>query len=390
VHANDALVAASGAGMSRQASTVFVNTAALLAGFIRSLDSHEVIALDTEFMRERTYFPSLCLLQVAAGDSIWCIDPLAFDDLTPLFRALDNPARVKIIHAARQDLEIFFIATGRVPAPLFDTQIAAALLGRSDQIAYAALVSEFYALELDKSSSRTNWAQRPLSDRQLKYAADDVRYLEGVKRRLEDEIHHKGRSSWLEEECARLGNLGLYEHDPLLAWRKVKGIAKLESAQLRIVGALAAWREICARSRNLPRGWVVKDDHLIALACAAPRSKSELRAIAGLTPSLIRRHGEELLTAINAPETNCVQVDELGSRRLTVVGKNLVQDVLRALRQCAQDNEIAAALISTRRDIEMAICGRTDLRLYQGWRDGLFGEFVRQHIAVHSHVALYE
>ena len=135
--------------------------------------------------------PELCLIQIAAGDSIWCIDPLAIEDLSSLFKVLGSPSRQKIFHAARQDLEIFFNETKRIPAPLFDTQIAAALLGRPDQIAYAGLVAEFYDLDLDKSASRTNWAQRPLSTRQLEYAADDVRYLEGVKRRLEEELDGK-------------------------------------------------------------------------------------------------------------------------------------------------------------------------------------------------------
>lgn len=357
----------------------YVDSATRLDSFLRDIDDHCVFAVDTEFIRERTYYPELCLIQIAAGDSIWCIDTLALPDVEPLFSALATRTRLKVFHAARQDLEIFFNETGEIPGPLFDTQIAAALLGRPDQIAYAGLVQEFYALELDKTSSRTNWAQRPLSKRQLDYAAADVRYLEGVKHRLEQELLERGRESWLTEECQRLSQLTHYENNPTSAWRRLKGAGNLAPAQLAIVMALAAWRETQAQARNLPRGWVLKDDRLIALAQSAPRSKVALSAIDGMPPGLIRRYGAELVQAIEAAESDAENADleDLRLPRLTDAGKSLLQKMLTELRRCAEENDVSAALIATRRDLEVVICGRTNVRLFAGWRDELFGNMVR-------------
>ncbi len=376
--------------MNESGRTHYVDSSAMLDEFLQALDGEKAIAIDTEFMRERTYFPKLCLIQVALSDSVWCIDPLALEDPSLLFGALHDPAREKVIHAARQDLEIFFNETGRIPTPLFDTQIAAALLGRPDQIAYGGLVGEFFSIDLDKTSTRTNWAQRPLTNSQLAYAAADVRYLKEIKCRLVEELRRKGRESWLEEECSGLCDPRRYENEPSIAWRRVKGVAKLDRGQLGTVRALAAWRERTARARDLPRGWVLKDDRLIALARTAPSSSSELLGVDGLAPGLVRRYGEELLATISGADTESFLPDAAQLPRLTDAGKSLVGDMLNALRKCAMDSEVSAALIATRRDVEMAVCGRSGIRFYEGWRKDLFGDFVRQRIAAHSHVLLYE
>ena len=368
----------------------YVDTPERLNEFLRVLDDHLVISIDTEFIREKTYYPRLCLIQIAAGSSIWCIDTLVIEDLSSFFHDLCSPRRLKIFHAARQDLEIFFNETGKIPGPLFDTQIAAALLGRPDQIAYAGLVAEFYQLDLDKSSSRTNWAQRPLSDRQLDYAADDVRYLEGIKQTLEDELIEHGRLKWLAEECLRLAETELYDNNPTTVWRRVKGIAKLEPEPLAIAAALAAWREKNAQVRNLPRGWVLKDDRLIALARAAPSSTAQLQAVGGLAPGLIRRYGADLVDTIRTPVTNLTADDGMHLPRLTAAGKTLLQSLLVALGNCAKDNLVSGSLISTRRELELAVCGNTQIRLYEGWRNELFGDCVRNRIASHVHSELHE
>jgi ribonuclease D len=358
----------------------YVDTPELVDEFLFVLEQHPAIAVDTEFVRERTYYPELCLIQVATGDSIWCIDPITIVDTTSLFVAFNAPQRLKIFHSARQDLEVFFNETGRIPEPLFDTQIAAALLGRPDQIAYAGLVAEFYSRELDKTSSRTNWAQRPLTTRQLDYAADDVRYLEGVKLRLQSELEERGRGSWLVEECARLGELERYANDPTTIWRRVKGVAKLGPQELNIAAALAAWRERLAQARNLPRGWVLKDDRLLALARSGPGSTSALSAIEGLAPGLIRRHGAEMLEVIETADPGLVSAHEANPPKLTDAGKSLLKELLNTLQQVAKDCEVSSTLIASRRDIESAICGSMEVRLYQGWREELFGETVRKRI----------
>lgn len=367
----------------------YVDTPERLSEFLRAIDDHSVIAIDTEFIREKTYYPQLCLIQIAAGNSIWCIDTLVIEDLSSFFQDLCRPSRLKVCHAARQDLEIFFNETAQIPTPLFDTQIAAALLGRPDQIAYAGLVAEFYKIDLDKSSSRTNWMQRPLSDRQLDYAADDVRYLQGVKAKLTEELSARGRTEWLDEECRRLAETDLYENDPATVWRRVKGIAKLELDKRGIAVALAAWREGNAQARNLPRGWVLKDDRLIALARAAPSSSAQLHAVDGLTPGLLRRYGNELLETIQTPATNLRIADDVYLPRLTAAGKQLLQDLLIALRRCGEANSVSVSLIATRNELELAICGRNSIRLYEGWRNKLCGDAVRNQIAAAA-AKLYE
>lgn len=376
--------------MSAPAGVRYIDSPDLLNEFLQILTEHSVIAIDTEFIRERTYYPELCLIQIAAGDSIWCIDTIAIEDLSSLFQVLSSPSRQKIFHAARQDLEIFFNETTQIPAPLFDTQIAAALLGRPDQIAYAGLVAEFYDLDLDKSASRTNWAQRPLSTRQLDYAADDVRYLEGVKRRLEEELDARGRSGWLAEECLRLTELPQYENDPMTVWRRLKGISKLDPTARGIAAALAAWRERSAQQRNLPRGWVIKDDRLLAIARAAPVSNAELRAVNGLAPGLLRRHGSEILETVQAPTTDLSEIGDFSLPRLTSAGKSLLQVLLEALRNCAESKQVSSSLIATRKDLESAICGRTAIRLFEGWRNELIGDSVRIQIESNSNTALHE
>ena len=360
----------------------YVDTPERLREFLRAIEDHSVIAVDTEFIREKTYYPQLCLVQIAAGNSIWCIDALALDELSAFYREICNPSRLKVFHAGRQDLETFYHEAAQIPAPVFDTQIAAALLGRSDQIGYAALVADFYHIELDKSSSRTNWAMRPLSDHQLDYAANDVRYLLGIKNKLNEELLTRDRSAWLEEECCRLVEIDLYESDLANVWRRIKGITKLmEPEQRNIAVALASWREVKARKRNLPRGWVLKDDRLVAISQAAPSSTAQLHAVSGLAPSFLRRYGSELLKAIRVAGKGISVSDEPFSRRLTVAGKALLGDLLKALSRCAKDNSISANMITTRRELELAICGQLSIRLYEGWRDNLFGKAVRNQIA---------
>ncbi|MFT4583400.1 MAG: ribonuclease D [Gammaproteobacteria bacterium] len=369
--------------MATTNSARFVDTPEALDEFLRTLDDHDVIAVDTEFLRERTYYPQLCLLQVAAGDQIWCLDPITIADTQPLFAALNDPRRLKVFHSGRQDLEIFFNETEQLPQPVFDTQIAAALLGRPDQIAYAALVQEFYDCKLDKTSTRTNWAQRPLSPQQLEYAADDVRYLEGVKKRLEDELQAKGRESWLQEECERLTDTQLYVNEPALMWRRVKGVVDLHPEEVAIAVKLAAWRETTAQSRNLPRGWVLKDDRVIALVRANPKTLAELSLVDGLAPSLVRRHGEEILDVVRSPSGE--QELELGLRRQKLSGadKTLLRELADALGVIASKHEVSSTLIASRRDLELAISGTQNLRLFDGWRSELFGDLVRQKTAEH-------
>jgi len=361
----------------------YVDTSAGIDAVISALDGVSTIAVDTEFVRERTYYSRLCLIQVAAGEDIWCLDPLTIENATELCAAIASDARVKIFHAARQDLEIFYNTTATVPGPIFDTQIAAALLGRPDQIAYAALVSELCGIDLDKSSSRTDWARRPLSDRQVQYAAGDVRHLGEIMNVLETELKNRGREQWFVEECGRLTAPELYKSEPADAWRRLKGTDKLGAAEFTRMVQLAAWREATAKTRDLPRGWVVKDDRLFVLARSAPETRAELARIDGLSPGLIRRHGDELLEAMNAGTHG--DIDRPARKpRFTRFGKALLQRLVEALKIRAREHEISMSLVATRRDLEMAVGRQPGVRLYEGWREEFFGAEVRAAVEEHE------
>ncbi len=345
------------------------------------------VAVDTEFVRERTYYPRLCLVQLAVDDTIWCVDPIALDKLDTLYQTLAAPDCVKIFHAARQDLEIFYNAYGDVPTPLFDTQIAAALLGRPDQIAYAGLVRELCGVELDKSSSRTDWSRRPLSTRQLDYAADDVRYLGTMRRQLEQELNASGRTAWFAEECERLSEPKLYRADPAEAWQRMKGLDKLDAAEFARVVALAAWREETAKARDLPRGWILKDDRVLALARELPRTLPALGATTGIAPGLVRRYGTRLLELLDAA-TPREDLPPPVKPRLTGAGKKLLDRLLKELTALCGELGVSMSLVATRREMELAIGRRRDIRLYEGWRETLFGAYVREEVEAHGAAAL--
>src|SRR5271165_1445297 len=230
-----------------------------LPSLARALESHATIGVDTEFLRERTFFPKLCLLQLAAGEDIWCVDALREGSLEPLVPALTARAARKVIHSARQDLEAFYLSVRRVISPVFDTQIAAGCIGLKPQIGYAELLKTLLHVTLPKGQTRTDWSRRPLTREQLEYAADDVLYLGEIAERLTERLRELGRERWVLEDCAALEDTRLYEPDPKLAWQRLRGLKQLSPAPRARVRALAVWRETLARERDLPRQWILAD-----------------------------------------------------------------------------------------------------------------------------------
>ena len=277
---------------------------AALRALCARLAGADWIALDTEFMRVRTYSARLCLIQVATPEVIACIDPLAVN-IDPLLDLLYEPRTLKVLHATRQDLEVFFDIRQAVPAPVFDTQIAAALTGYDDQIGYSALVEKITGQRLPKVNQRADWAARPLTPELLAYAADDVRYLCEVYRHLEQKLVALGRRAWLAEECAAQTDVKLYRNDPELAWQRLKQGKTLAPTQQPLLAQLAAWRERVAQQKNLPRGWVVPDPALVDIARAQPENPGQLAAIPGLEPALVRRFGGEILAIVDQGQTAC-------------------------------------------------------------------------------------
>jgi len=272
-----------------------INTEAALIELCKEFEDASWIALDTEFERVNTYYPELCLLQLSNGEKIAMVDPLVDMDLEPLYQLLYDKSKTKVFHAARQDLELFYHLKGCVPVPLFDTQIAATLLGYDSQIGYANLVKEMFEIELAKTETRTNWKRRPLSDNQLMYAADDVIYLAKMYEELLAKLNTSGQLSLLVEEFNALTQPALYDPEPGVMWKKIKSSKKLTGDPLEYLKKLAAWREITARDDNQPRKWVLSYHILVDLAKVQPHSMHDLSNVKGINNNIVNRHGVALL-----------------------------------------------------------------------------------------------
>jgi len=333
------------------------------------------IGLDTEFVRERTYFARLCLLQVATPDGIWIVDPVRIGDIGPLLDVLYDTARLKVLHSARQDLEVLNDLRGTLPGPIFDTQVAAAFLGHGEQVGYAALVREFTGHELPKAHTRTDWCRRPLSQEQLVYAAEDVAFLGTLHEQLAEGLARTGRRAWFDAECAAMLDPALYANDPLAAYLRVKGAGRLRPGQLGALAELAAWRERTARKRNLPRGWVVSDAVLVALAASNARTAEDLTGIDDLPAKVIERHGGEMLRALADGAGRAVAAP--APRRLEPAEEQLRTRLMQRVQDRARELSMAAPLLATRRDIGELLQG-TSLR---GWRHEAIGRELEQELA---------
>lgn len=274
---------------------IFIDNAPALTALCDRLQGCGWLAIDTEFERVNTYYPELCLLQLAHDDITAVVDPLAIGDLEALYAMLYDPGILKVFHAARQDLELFFHLKGKLPLPLFDTQIAAELLGYDSQMGYANLVREMTGVDLAKTQTRTNWKRRPLSRSQLLYAADDVIYLGEIYEILADRLAQAGKMDRMEEACAALNRPELYEPDPDQMWRKIKESRRLNGQPLQVLKQLAAWREITARHENQPRKWVLPDHTLLELVRQMPANREALSQVKGVTEQIAQQHGERLL-----------------------------------------------------------------------------------------------
>jgi ribonuclease D len=354
----------------------YIDTPAALLEICAQLRGVPWLTLDTEFLREKTYYPRLCLLQLATPDLVTCIDPLALKDLGPLFEVIYQEQTTKVLHAARQDMEIFYHLRGALPAPVFDTQIAALLLGFPDQIGYGNLVKEMLGVELDKLHSRTDWSRRPLSQAQIRYAAEDVFYLAQVYRRLTEKLAALGRLDWLSEDFERLTRVELYENEPAHAWLKVRGVNRLKGPALAVLQALAAWRETRARELNRPRGWLLRDDDLVEIARHQPATATALGAIRGVHERFIEKHGARLLELIAKARREAPKPLPSTGRpvRLTPVQEALVDALTAVVRVSAAENALNPAVLASRGQLEQLAAGAWDSEALHGWRGQLVGK----------------
>ncbi|MEN8171081.1 MAG: ribonuclease D [Pseudomonadota bacterium] len=357
-------------------TALYIDTPEALDSLCAQLRNHNWLTLDTEFLREKTYRPRLCLLQVANPDVVACIDPLALPSLGPLLELFYDPAITKVLHAAHQDLEIFFDMRDAVPGPIFDTQIAATLLGQGEQIGYGALVKEVLGLELEKGHARADWCQRPLDEAQLKYAADDVRYLRDVYLSQLSRLRELEREEWLAEDFADMVSPARYSNPPQLAWQRLKGANRLRGVQLAILQQLAAWREEQAQQSNRPRRWIMKDEILLDLARHMPQNTNSMQRIRGLEEGTIKRHGKVLLQAITSgrdiPKEQWPTVKK--GLRLPAQQDSLVDIMMALLRERCREQAISPGAVASRRELEKLIMGERDIPLLHGWRAAIAGE----------------
>ena len=354
----------------------YIDTPAALVAFCEQLASAPWIALDTEFLREKTYYPKLCLLQVATPGLAACIDPLALDDLTPILDLLFNEKIIKVMHAGRQDMEIIYHLAGRVPAPVFDTQVAAPLLGYPDQVGYGNLVKSVLGIALDKLHTRDDWSLRPLTPAQARYAADDVIYLVEIYQDLHKRLEQLGRLDWLAADFRQLADPALYENPPSQAWLKVKGGNRLRGASLAVLQALAEWREQLSRERDRPKGWLLRDDAMVDIARHRPATLDALKRIRGLNERLLERSGNDLVELVRAAAQNKpVPFPDKGVRTPLTASQDAVVDTLMALvRLSAAENDLSPAVLANRKQLEQLALGNRNSPLLQGWRKPLVGD----------------
>ena len=356
-----------------------ITDTAALADLCARLAQADFITVDTEFMRESTFWPELCLIQVADSTEAAAIDPKAPGlDLQPLLDLLvDNEDVLKVFHAGGQDLEIVYNLTGKTPHPLFDTQVAAMALGQGEQVGYSNLVDSWLGIQVDKGARFTDWARRPLDARQIEYAIGDVTHLARIFPKMLERLRKTGRGQWLDHEMERLGDPANYANDPELAWKRVR-VSGRKPELLGRIKALARWRELEAQAKDLPRGRIVKDETLADIASHPPKKQADLAKVRGLSASWAGNDiGGRLMTALAGAEP--MASDELPPRddRKPGLGREgaLVADLLKLLLKIrARDIDVAPRLLARADELELLAAGvRENLPMLDGWRFDQFG-----------------
>jgi ribonuclease D len=345
-----------------------------------SIEQQQELPLDTEFARTDTFRPRLCLIQAGTPEGVFCVDTLVELDTSRFWRAMCADSRLKILHAAKQDMEVLWLRFSALPGPLFDTQVAAALLGHPPQTGYAALVEAEFGVRVDKSQTRTDWSRRPLTAAQLAYAADDVAYLPELAARLRQRLSGHGREAWAMEDSAALLDPALYAVQPDKAWERLGGVEYQPVAVQARIRALAAWREQRADRADRPRQWILSDQALLALASNAPCDIPGIDALNVMPPGVIRNSGEALLAELRAADAALAS----GELRLTQQSRPTPVDNGRIKRLSAIVQKVAAGLgiapeiLATRSDMTALLRGELQLRPLRGWRRAVVGEALLQ------------
>jgi len=338
---------------------------------LADLQGHALLGVDTEFMREKTYFSQLCLVQLATRDRVYCVDPLAGSPMQAFWET--TGAGTWVVHSARQDIEVIYQTADCMPAGLFDTQIAAGLVGMQPQIGYAGLVKELFDAEIPKTHTRADWSRRPLPDALLHYAVEDVEYLLPAYDVLTERLDKAGRLDWAQQDSALLLDAALYTVDAAQAVERLKGARNLRGRRRAAAARLAAWRESEALARNRPRQWIVRDNVLLNIAMKLPDSINALRRIDDLPAGVLNRAGRELLDIV--AQSGDDDVDYRPPPAPNERQKDTMKAMQSAVSACADRLGISAELIAPRKELSAAvISGQTDSRVFRGWRQALIGE----------------
>jgi len=344
---------------------IWIDRSDELAALARALQSQVSIGVDTEFLRERTFFPKLCLLQLSAAGQVWLVDTLRVGSLEPLMPSLTAPQARKLIHAARQDLEAVYLASKFVVSPVFDTQIAAACIGLRPQVGYAELVKTLLDVTIPKGQTRTDWSMRPLTRAQLEYARDDVLHLEAIAAELTERLRALGREQWVREECLALEDRRLYEPDPAFAWERLRGVGQLAPAPRARAKAVAIWRERVARERDLPRAWILSDAAIFSIAEANPATLADLDAVQPLKEKL----ADTLLDALNRASSTAESDPQPGQdSRPTVAQKALLDRLIHITDARAAELRLSPEILAPRGELKALALGKGESHALAGWR----------------------
>ncbi|MGB5707441.1 MAG: ribonuclease D [Arenicellales bacterium] len=357
-----------------------INDQASLKRACEELNQGQTIALDTEFMREKTFVPLLCLIQVCSDNRDYCIDPLKVQDLSPFADLVAQPEMITILHSCRQDFEALDTRISKSVANLFDTQLAAAFCGYGDQVSYAGLVEILTGTKLAKSHTRANWQKRPLSSAEIEYAMDDVRYLEPLHDQLSIALERAGRLPWFVEECQRQLDPDYWRVDPEQAWKRLKGGGNLPAQAQETARRLAIWREHQAIRRDRPREWVLSTAALLQISRLNPETESQLIQIEEVNTGVIRNSADAILE-ICASSARDHDAEPLWVRQqmLDAEQKKRVKGVMTMLRQAAEELGISASLLANRNAVERFVRDNAEIDLFRGWRREVIGEQVLRH-----------
>lgn len=352
---------------------ILLTTTAQLSEAEKSWKGNEVLGIDTEFVRERTYRAELGLVQLSDGATAWLVDTVLLDDLEPLRKLLVDPGVIKVLHSGSEDLEVLLNSVGDTPAPAFDTQVACAMLGQPLQMGYHGTAQWLFDIEVDKEQTRSNWCKRPLTDRQLHYAAMDVVLLPEIYRTLKARLEEKGRLGWLHEEMERAARNARQPVEPEQAYLRISGAGRLDEHGLRSLRELAAWREKLARERNLARGFVVPDAGLLNLAREKPESARAARRVEGIHPKVLERNARQFVDLVKsaaADDSPIHRPEPLDGRQRKKVAA--MRDVV---QETATELSVEPALLASRRELERllrAVEGGRDIpERFTGWRQAL-------------------